>query len=209
MLVGLGSGSTARYFVEGLAQRVRDGLAVTGLATSIETSRLARAGGIPLVDSVDRPLDLSVDGADEIDRDRNLIKGRGGALLREKVAAHASRVFVVIADESKAVDRLGRGPVPVEVVPFLWEVTRQKIEALGGRAALRTSAQGPFKTDNGNLVLDVQFADLSKPAETGRRLHDIPGVVEHGLFIGLATAVIFAGRAGIRIAGRLPGDGEG
>ena len=209
MLVGLGSGSTARYFVEGVARRVRDGLEITALATSEETQRLARTGGISLVDTIDRPLDITVDGADEVDSRRNLIKGRGGALLREKVVAHASRAFLVIADETKAVPKLGQGPVPVEVVPFLWEVTSRNIESLGGQASLRTGARGPFRTDNGNLILDVAFADLTKPDELDRHLHRIPGVVEHGLFIGMAAAVIFGGPQGIRIVGSLPAPAAG
>ena len=209
MLVGLGSGTTAGYFVEGVARRVRDGLRITALATSDETHRLAQAGGIGLVDRIDRPLDITVDGADEVDSWRNLIKGRGGALLREKVVAHASRAFVVIADESKSVPILGRGPVPVEVVPFLWEVTSRNIAGLGGHPALRAGAQGPFRTDNGNLILDVAFTDLSRPDELDRDLHRIPGVVEHGLFIGMAAAVIFGGTTGIRILGSLPAGAAG
>lgn len=209
MLVGLGSGTTARYFVEGLTQRVREGLRITALATSDETQRLAQAGGITLVDTIDGPLDITVDGADEVDPRRNLIKGRGGALLREKVVAHTSRTFVVIADESKSVPILGRGPVPVEVVPFLWQVTSRNIEGLGGRPGLRAGAQGPFRTDNGNLILDVAFGDLSRPDRLDRDLHRIPGVVEHGLFIGMAAAVIFGGAGGIRIVGTLPDGAAG
>jgi ribose 5-phosphate isomerase A len=209
MLVGLGSGSTARYFVEGVARRVGEGLEIIALATSQETDRLARARGIRLVETIDRQLDISVDGADEIDGRRNLIKGRGGALLREKVVAQASRTFVVIADETKSVPRLGRGPVPVEVVPFLWEVTSRNIARLGGQPSLRPGAHGPFRTDNGNLILDVAFADLLRPEELDRELHRIPGVVEHGLFIGMAAAVIFGGPAGIRIVGSLPAAAAG
>ncbi len=209
MLVGLGSGTTARYFVEGLARRVREGLRIVGLATSAETQRLAQAGGITLVDTIQGPLDITVDGADEVDPKRNLIKGRGGALLREKVVAHASRAFIVIADESKSVAVLGRGPVPVEVVPFLWHVTSRNIAALGGRPELRAGGQGPFRTDNGNLILDVAFADLSRPETLDADLHRIPGVVEHGLFIGMADCVIFGGAGGIRIVGGLPGGAAG
>ncbi len=209
MLVGLGSGTTARYFVEGVARRVRQGLRITALATSVKTQWLAQAGGIRLVDAIDGPLDLTVDGADEVDSRRNLIKGRGGALLREKVVAHASRSFVVIADESKSVPLLGRGPVPVEVVPFLWEVTSRNIAQLGGQPALRAGPHGPFRTDNGNLILDVAFGDVSRPDKLDRDLHRIPGVVEHGLFIGMAAAVIFGGAAGIRIVGSLPAGAAG
>ncbi len=154
-IVGLGTGSTTRYFIEGLARKVRDGLQVRAVVTSLESRAQAEAGGITIRDSVDGSLDLAVDGADEIDPAVNCLKGRGGALLREKIVAHASRRFVLIADESKLVGRLGRGPVPIEILPFLWEVTRRSIESLGGRPQLRMAAGEPFTTDNGNLVLDT------------------------------------------------------
>src|ERR1700674_4731521 len=200
--VGLGTGSTARYFIEGLARKVRNGLTVRAVVTSRESLAQAEAGGIAIIDSVRGALDLAVDGADEIDPAVNCVKGRGGALLREKIVAHASRRFVLIADESKLVGRLGRGPVPIEVLPFLWEATSRSIESLGGRPELRMAAGGPFKTDNGNLVLDTGFGDVD--AALGRALHEIPGVIEHGLFFGMARAAIIGSGTGVRILGELP-----
>src|SRR5207302_717690 len=142
-VVGLGSGSTARYFIAGLGDRVRAGLKVQAVATSMESRRLAEEGRIPITEGIDQALDLAVDGADEIDPTVNCLKGRGGALLREKIVAVASRRFVVIADESKLVGRLGRGPVPIEVLPFLWEATSRAVESLGGRPRLRMAASSP------------------------------------------------------------------
>src|SRR6266576_4850850 len=179
-IVGLGTGSTARYFIEGRALKVRNGLTVHAVVTSLESRALAEAGGIPIRERADGSLDLAVDGADEIDPAVNCVKGRGGALLREKIVAHASRRFVLIADESKLVGRLGRGPVPIEVLPFLWEATSRSIESLGGRPELRMASGGPFTTDNGNLVLDTSFGTVD--AALGVALHAIPGVIEHGLF---------------------------
>lgn len=199
MLLGLGTGTTARYFIEGVALKVRAGLRVTAVATSDESRRLAEAGGIMLTDHIDRPLDLAVDGADEIDPDLNCIKGHGGALLREKIVAHASRRFVLIADESKRVPRLGGVPVPIEVLPFLSDATSRSIETLGGRPRLRTTGAGPFTTDNGNLILDTSFERVDP--SLGQRLDGIPGVVGHGLFFGLAKAAIFGTRDGVQILG--------
>ena len=200
-IVGLGTGSTARYFIEGLALRVRNGLTVHAVVTSLESRALAEAGGIPIRERADGSLDLAVDGADEIDPAVNCVKGRGGALLREKIVAHASRRFVLIADETKLVGRLGRGPVPVEVLPFLWEATSRSIESLGGRPQLRMAPGGPFRTDNGNLVLDTSFGVVD--AALGVALHGIPGVIEHGLFFGMARAAIVGSASGLRILGEL------
>jgi len=201
-VVGLGTGSTARYFIEGLARKVRNGLEVRAVATSEESRAQAEAGGIPITERIDGSLDLAVDGADEIDPAVNCLKGRGGALLREKIVAHASRRFVLIADEGKLVGRLGRGPVPIEVLPFLWEATSRSIESLGGRPELRMAARGPFKTDNGNLVLDTGFGAVD--AALGVALRGIPGVIEHGLFFGMARAAIIGSATGVRILGELP-----
>src|SRR6266851_433965 len=143
--------------IDGLGRRVREGLTVTAVVTSDESRRLAEAAGIPITDRIDGGLDLAVDGADEIDPAVNCIKGRGGALLQEKIVAHASRRFILVADESKLVGRLGHGPVPVEILPFLWEATSRSIESLGGRPQLRMAAGAPFRTDNGNLILDTSF----------------------------------------------------
>ena len=201
-IVGLGTGSTARCFIEGLARKVHRGLKVQAVVTSRETRAQAEAGGIPITEAVDGALDLAVDGADEIDPAVNCVKGRGGALLREKIVAHASRRFVLIADESKLVGRLGRGPVPVEVLPFLWEATRRSIESLGGQPELRMTAGRPFTSDNGNLILDTTFGVVD--AGLSAALHTIPGVMEHGLFFGMARAAIIGSGAGVRILGELP-----
>src|SRR5207244_5625923 len=194
-----GTGSTARYSVEGLAARVRHGLTGRAVVTRLASRALAEAGGIPTTDRADGSLDLAVDGADEIDPAVNCVKGRGGALLREKIVAHASRRFVLIADESKVVGRLGRGPVPIEVLPFLWQATGRSIESLGGRPELRMAPGGPFKTDNGNLVLDTSFGTVD--AALGVALHAIPGVIEHGLFFGMARAAIVGPGTGLRVLG--------
>ncbi|HEY9288724.1 MAG TPA: ribose-5-phosphate isomerase RpiA [Candidatus Dormibacteraeota bacterium] len=188
MLVGLGTGSTAHYFIDALAQRVRQGLVVRAVATSIDTKRRAEQGGIPVVDDLETELDLAVDGADEIDPGLNCIKGRGGALLREKIVAHASRRFVLIADESKLVDRLGGVPVPIEILPFLWQATKRSIELLGGRAQLRLSGGEPFRTDNQNYVLDADFPTVDE--HLAATLHTIPGVLEHGIFLGMASGAL-------------------
>src|SRR2546430_14524760 len=200
-VVGLGRGSTASYFIAGLADRVRAGLEVQAVATSMESRRLAEEGRIPITDRIDGSLDLAVDGADEIDPTVNCLKGRGGALLREKIVAVASRRFVLIADESKLVGRLGRGPVPIEVLPFLWEATSRSIESLGGRPQLRTTAGQPFRTDNGNLILDTTFRTVD--AQPGGAMHAIPGVFQHGLFFRVARAAIVGSATGLRILGEL------
>jgi len=174
---------------------------VQAVATSLESRAQAEAGGIQITDRIDGGLDLAVDGADEIDPAVNCIKGRGGALLREKIVAHASHRFVLVADDSKLVGRLGRGPVPIEVLPFLWEATSRSIESLGGRPELRMTAGEPARTDNGNLVLDTSFGVVD--AGLGLALRGIPGVIEHGLFFGMAKAAIIGSAAGIRILGEL------
>ena len=201
-IVGLGTGSTASYFIEGLAHKVRGGLKVQAVVTSLESRAQAEAGGIPIPETVDGWIDLAVDGADEIDPAVNCVKGRGGALLREKIVAHASRRFVLIGDESKLVGRLGRGAVPIEVLPFLWEATSRSIESLGGQPQLRLAAGRPFTSDNGNLILDTTFGAVD--AGLSIALHAIPGVMEHGLFFGMARAAIIGTASGIRILGELP-----
>jgi ribose 5-phosphate isomerase A len=201
-IIGLGSGSTARHFIDALARKVRDGLKVQAVVTSLETKAQAEGAGIRVIDRLDGGIDLAVDGADEIDPAVNCVKGRGGALLREKIVAHASRRFVLIADESKLVGRLGRGPVPIEVLPFLWEATSRSIESLGGRPELRMAAGEPFRSDNANLILDTSFGAVD--ASLGAALHAIPGVIEHGLFFGMARAAIIGCATGIRILGELP-----
>lgn len=190
-IVGVGTGTTMAYLIEALAERTRAGLRFLSVATSDSTERAAQAAGLALTSLEQHPiLDLDIDGADEVDPRLNLIKGRGGALLREKIVACASRRFIVVVDESKPVRRLGgRSTVPVEVVPFGWMATQRTIEALGAVAVLRRADQ-PFRTDNGNFILDCRFADLSNPTVLARRLKALPGVIEHGLFLGLASLVL-------------------
>lgn len=199
MLVGLGSGTTSAIFVELLARRVRAGLRVAAVATSTATAAQAVAGGIPVVDEIDRPIDLAVDGADEIDPALNLLKGRGGALVREKLVALAAREFVVVADDSKLVSRLGAAPVPVEVLPFLWRQTAARVERLAASWTVRGGEARPFVTDNSNLVLDCWFVEgIEDPRRLGEELKSIPGVVDHGIFAGIASAAIVGGAGGVR-----------
>ena len=201
-IIGLGSGSTARHFIDALGRKVRDGLKIQAVVTSLESKARAERAGIGVIDRLDGGIDVAVDGADEIDPAVNCLKGRGGALLREKIVAHASRRFVLIADESKLVGRLGRGPVPIEVLPFLWQTTSRSIESLGGQPQLRMAGGEPFQSDNANLILDTSFGAVD--ASLGAALHAIPGVIEHGLFFGMARAAIIGSATGIRILGELP-----
>jgi ribose 5-phosphate isomerase A len=202
MLVGLGTGSTTRHAIRLLGERQRDGLRFTGVPTSIASARLAGSLGIPLVESpTATPIDLTIDGADEIaEADLSLIKGMGGALLREKIVAVMSRRLVIIGDETKLAVRLtGRVAVPVEIVTFGWESTRARLEAFGCQPVLRCNAEGKaFRTDGGNFILNCKFDELPEPAETERALAMVVGVVEVGLFIGLATTVLVATEAGVR-----------
>lgn len=210
MRLGLGTGSTARHFIELLGERVRDGLKVSAVPTSEATRLQAERLGIALTTLDEAPgLDLTVDGADEIAPDLTLIKGGGGALLREKVVAAASARMIVIADESKWVDRLGRFPLPIEIVPFGAAVTRRAVEAAAaeigcpGPAPLRKTSSGhAFVTDGGHWLIDAQLQRITEPQLLAARLSAIPGVMEHGLFIGLARTAIVAGAAGVRIVER-------
>jgi ribose 5-phosphate isomerase A len=210
MRLGLGTGTTAYQFVALLGERVAQGLNVTGVPTSEATRAQAAALGVPLTTLDETPeLDLVVDGADELDARLQLIKGGGGALLREKIVAAASKRMVVIADESKLVDRLGRFPLPVEVVPFGLEATSRKIAraAAGcdcrGEIRLRRKDDRVFVTDGGHYILDCVFGAISNPSALATAIKAIPGVVEHGLFIGLAGAAILAGASGLKIIGEL------
>jgi ribose 5-phosphate isomerase A len=201
MVVGLGTGSTAAFAVEALARRHRQGLRFVGIPTSERTAAQAAAAGIPLTSFAEhREIDLTIDGADEVERGTlNLIKGLGGALLREKIVAAASRRLAIIVDGSKLVDRLGtRAPVPVEVVAFGLEATQAALEALGASAQLRRSRAGdPFVTDGGNRILDCSFGAIADPARLEERIGRVVGVVESGLFIGRADPVFVADVAGV------------
>ena len=211
MRLGLGTGSTAAYFVDLLGARVAQGLAVRCVPTSERTRVQAQSLGIPLADFDDLPeLDLTVDGTDEFDPALRLIKGGGGALLREKIVAAASRRMVVITDASKAVACLGRFPLPVEVNRFGIEATRRLIIREAGHAGcagpltLRRDEKGAaFLTDGGHYIFDCAFGTIPAPEDLAARLIAIPGVVEHGLFIGYASAVISAGTDGVAIYGSL------
>lgn len=202
MLVGLGTGSTAHHAVMLLGERYRDGLRFTGVPTSLSTARLARECGIPLIEEPDgTPIDLTIDGADEIgEADLSLIKGMGGALLWEKIVASASDRLVIVADETKLAPRLsGRVAVPVEVVDFGWEATKVRLAALGCRPELQRDELGvPYRTDSGHRIFHCKFDDLSDPMAMERALSMVVGVVETGLFIGLATTVLVASPAGVR-----------
>lgn len=210
MKLGLGTGSTAKHFVELLGERVRGGLKVIGVPTSEATRADADRCGVPLttLDQVDR-LDLTVDGADEIDPNLELIKGGGGALLREKIVAAASDRMIVIADETKWVQTLGRFPLPIEVIPFGLGATRRAIEmvfaenGVSGQMDVRKAKDGhAFVTDGGHWIVDAHLGQIPDSPRLAAALNSIPGVVEHGLFIGLARAAVLAGPQGIRVVER-------
>ena len=210
MRLGLGTGSTARHFVELLGERVRAGLEITAVPTSEATRAQAEGLGIALTTLDDTPaLDLTVDGADEIGADLTLIKGGGGALLREKIVAAASARVVIIADESKGVEMLGRFPLPIEIASFGATATQRAVEKVAaelgcaGPAPLRRTQNGhAFVTDGGHWLIDARLQRIADPQAVAARLSAIPGVMEHGLFIGLAWAAIIAGPAGVRVIER-------
>jgi ribose 5-phosphate isomerase A len=193
-IVGLGTGSTAAYAVRFLGERVHAGLKIRGIPTSVHTKDLATSLGIPLTTLDEfQQIDVTIDGADEFDPQLNLIKGGGGALLREKIIASASRQLVIIADSSKQVAMLGKFPLPVEVIPFAQPLVAKKIAALGATLKVRQDKNGkPFATDEGHCILDCNFGQIPDPPALARELKAMPGVVEHGLFIDLATVVLMA-----------------
>ncbi len=206
MTVGLGSGSTASLAVAALGRRVAQGLRITGIPTSEKTADLARQFAIPLSTLAERgSVALTIDGADEVELGTlDLIKGLGGALLREKLVAAASSRVIIVADESKLVVRLAADsrPLPVEVVPFAWQTTARRLEALNAQATLRPGESGqPFITDQGNYILDCRFRSVPPARELQKRLDATVGVVEHGLFLGMTTQVIVGGDWGVRVLG--------
>jgi ribose 5-phosphate isomerase A len=203
MLLGLGTGSTSRFFIEGVGRLVADGMKVRGVPTSREVAELAAELGIQIVTEIVGQIDLAVDGADEVDPSLNLIKGRGGALFREKLVAAAAKRFVVIVDDSKLVKGLGQGVLPVEVLPFLWRSTAERLTALGASLTIRGGEETPYITDNGNLILDLTVeGGIKNPAELAVDLKKTTGVVEHGLFVGMTDTVIAAGPEGAKAMGR-------
>ena len=197
--VGLGTGSTAYYALKKLGERIAEGLSIRGVPTSQQSHDLAIEFGIPLTDfSAIEHIDLTIDGADEIDRDFNLTKGGGGALLREKIVAAATVREIIVGDESKMCQSLGAFPLPVEVTPFGWQATLGHLAALGCDPVLRMSAGKPFVTDNGGYILDCSFgASINDPRSLENDLLDIAGVVEVGLFVGICDAVVMATSGGV------------
>ena len=193
-VVGLGSGSTATFAIRLLGERVRGGLKIRGIPTSIASRDLAGQLGIPLVtfDEV-QEIDVTIDGADEFDPALELIKGGGGAMLREKIVASASRHLVIVTDSSKQVPVLGKFPLPVEVIGFAEPLVAKKISDLGAKVVRRLDSSGrPYITDENHHILDCHFGQIADPATLARTLSEMPGIVEHGLFVGMASAVLMA-----------------
>lgn len=201
MTIGLGTGSTVYWTILRIGQLVKNGLQIQAVPTSKQTEILAKGQGISLTDfSKVSELDVTIDGADEIDINHNLIKGGGGALLREKLVAAASKRFIVVADESKSVQVLGKFPLPVEVIPFAWETTARRIASLHCIPVLRQINHQPFVTDNGNYIIDCHFHEIAHPEEMHKQLKCITGVVETGLFINMADIIIVGTEHGVQLS---------
>lgn len=200
MVIGLGTGSTAKHLLAAIGQQVRAGRKVRGVPTSQETAALARESGIPLIDTEERwEIDVAIDGADQVDPDFNLIKGGGGALLKEKIVAASAKHFIVMVDYTKQVSVLGGSfPLPIEVIPFGWGSTAREIEALTqSRVVLRNRNGVPFKTEAGHLIVDVHIDRIDRPGELETALNLIPGVVETGLFVGRTNTLIVGTSQGV------------
>jgi len=192
-VVGLGSGTTAMHFIQLLGEQVKNGLRIRGIPSSVRSREQATSLGIPLTTFDEcQEIDVTIDGADEVDPALRLIKGGGGALLREKIVASATRQVVIVVDATKRVPVLGKFPLPVEVIKFARALVAKKIEALGAMVELRQADGKPYLTDENNYILDCRFGEISKPDVLARQLSDMPGVVEHGLFIGMANVVLVA-----------------
>ncbi|GAA4729455.1 ribose-5-phosphate isomerase RpiA [Flavisolibacter ginsenosidimutans] len=194
MTIGLGTGTTAYWAVLKLGQKIREGLHVNAVATSVGTEKLAKENNIPIapfseIDSID----LAIDGADEVDRQKNLIKGGGGALTREKIIAYNSRKFIVVVDESKLVEQLGKFPLPVEVLPFGAELTLKRILSMGVEATIRQAENSNYITDNGNLIVDCRFGSITDPSSLDAALKTIPGIVETGIFLNTRVSTVVVG----------------
>jgi ribose 5-phosphate isomerase A len=196
-VVGLGSGSTSEWAIRRLAVRIQDGLRIKAVASSKASEQLAIELGIPIVPfSEINEIDVTIDGADEVDHDFNLIKGGGGALLREKLLAYNSKKMIVIVDESKLVNKLGKFPLPIEIVPFASELTLRHLEALRCKAVIRMANNEPYITDNGNYIADCWFHVIADPKDLHAQMKSIPGVVETGLFIRMTDTVIIGNDEG-------------
>lgn len=193
MTIGLGTGSTAFYAIEAVGDMVLQGMQLRAVPTSLQTQQLAAARQIPLVDinSIEQ-IDITIDGADEFTRELDLIKGGGGALLREKIVASLSRELIIITDSSKLVTQLGLFKVPLEVIPFSSAYLLRELEKLGGRGLIRQKEDGAYLTDQGNYIIDADFGLIADPGELAKALNQLVGLVEHGLFIGMASRVIMA-----------------
>ncbi len=201
MVVGLGTGSTAKHMIRVLGEQVRAGMNLRGVPTSQETAALAKQAGIPLLDADNRwEIDVAIDGADQVDPQLNLIKGGGGALLKEKIVAASAKQFIVVVDHTKQVPILGGSfPLPIEVIPFGWGSTAREIESLTkSRVVLRERNGGPFLTEDGHFIVDVHLARITQPGELETALNLIPGVVETGLFVGRTDVLIIGTPQGVR-----------
>lgn len=203
MVLGLGTGSTAVFAVEMLGERVKNGLRIKGVPTSDSTEQLAKSVGIPIVTLDEFPqLDLDIDGADEVEPTLCLIKGGGGALLREKIVAYASKRVVIIVDEKKLVDKLGKFHLPIEIVPFSRGLIQETIKKMGASSVVREKNGQVFHTDENNLILDCDFGLIDDPRALGKQLSLIPGVVEHGLFLDMVERVIIGGDGRVKTLSR-------
>ncbi|MFP4143098.1 MAG: ribose-5-phosphate isomerase RpiA [Thermoplasmata archaeon] len=201
MTVGLGTGSTAKYAIEKISERIEEeGLEIVGIPTSIQTKKRAEEAGIEIVelDKADK-IDLTIDGADEVDPDKNLIKGGGGALLREKIVAHNSQKYIVVVDPSKMVDALGKTfDLPVEILSLWQDAIAEQVEALGCDAEIRQRSNDIYETDNGNNILDCDFGVIDEPEKLTQKLNSVPGVIENGLFLGTSDIIIIGNEKGFR-----------
>ena len=205
-VVGLGTGSTALYFIEKLGNRiVEEGIEILGIPTSYQSFLLAKDNGIPLTTLEEHSIDIAVDGADEVDNSLNLIKGGGAAHTMEKIVDSAADKFIVIVDDSKVVDKLGKFPVPIEVIPQACRTVSNHVKEFGGAPVLRMGKikGGPVITDNGNFVLDVKFENIEDPAYLEKELNYIPGVVENGIFSGVADEVLIGSSEGVKVLRKL------
>jgi len=204
MIVGLGTGSTVEYTIKKIGEMIKSGLEIKGIPTSMHTKKIAKECNIPLTDLEESPIiDITIDGADEVDPNLNLIKGGGGALAREKIVAYHSKKEIIVIDETKIVKGLGVNcPLPVEVLKYGWSSTKKVLEEIGCVVQLRKIMNDPYLTDNSNYILDCEFEIIESPEQLEKDINNIPGVVENGLFIGLVDEVIVGSRQGVMTLGK-------